>query len=129
MDEMGTQMELELALEQVVEAKQYLVDLDRRSNQLREAQRRLKTDPRLTEENPWILCSGSTFVSSDLNYGETRRYFEWQQRHVKEEIELARASLKEKVLTLAQLEGPDSALAHLNEGFELRGLDTKPTDE
>ncbi|KAG5469087.1 hypothetical protein GH5_02372 [Leishmania sp. Ghana 2012 LV757] len=111
---------IEIAAEEVTEAKQYLIDLDRRKNQYREAQRKILSAP--PEEDLWILSGGSTFVSCELSYSDTLKYFEWRLQQCDNEIEEAREDLKLKVAALAELEGADSALARLYEGFELKGM-------
>ncbi|CBZ29968.1 conserved hypothetical protein [Leishmania mexicana MHOM/GT/2001/U1103] len=112
--------DIEIAAEEVTEAKQYLVDLDRRKNQYREAQRKILTTR--PEEDLWILSGGSTFVSCELSHSGTLKYFEWRLQQCDNEIERAREDLKLKVAALAELEGPDSALARLYEGFDLKGM-------
>lgn len=120
MDVNVEQTNIEVAAEQVSEAKQYLIDLDRRKNQYREARRKIiNTQP---EEDLWILSGGSTFVSCELGHSDTIKYFDWRLQQCENEIEAARDDLKEKVASLAELEGPDSALARLYEGFDLKPL-------
>ncbi|AIO01465.1 hypothetical protein LPMP_331730 [Leishmania panamensis] len=111
---------IEVAAEEVTEAKQYLIDLDRRKNQYREAQRKIIT--KRPEEDLWILSGGSTFVSCELSHSDTLKYFEWRLQQCDNEIEEAREDLKLKVAALAELEGADSALARLYEGFDLKGV-------
>ncbi|KAK7202012.1 hypothetical protein NESM_000269500 [Novymonas esmeraldas] len=111
---------IEVAAGEVTEAKQYLVDLDRRKNQYREAQRKvLATRP---QDDLWVLSGGSTFVSCELSHTDTLKYFEWRLQQCDNEIEEAREDLKQKVAALAALEGADSALARLYEGFDLKGM-------
>lgn len=111
---------IEIAAEQVTEAKHYLVELDRRKNQYREAQRKiLAARP---EEEPWILSGGSTFVSCELSHSDTLKFFEWRLQQCDNEIEAARDDLTLRVAALAELEGADSALARLYEGFDLKGM-------
>ncbi|CCW66250.1 unnamed protein product [Phytomonas sp. Hart1] len=113
------QIDLECAVDQVSEARFYLIELDRRQNQIREAKRHIfKHKPDM--EDVWMLCSGSTFVSCDLPHASTIKYLEWEQREVESLIEEARDDLKRKVAALVELEGPDSALRHLHEGFNLK---------
>ncbi|CCW63161.1 unnamed protein product [Phytomonas sp. EM1] len=115
------EIDLEFAIDQVSEARFYLIELDRRQNQIREAKRHLlKHKPDM--EDVWMLCSGSTFVSCDLSHASSIKYLEWEQHEVEALIEEARDNLKRKVAALAELEGPDSALKHLHEGFDLKGM-------
>lgn len=116
-DDTKQMVDAELAAEQVAEARHYLIELDRKQNQLREAKRKLKVCP---EEDVWMLCSASTFVSCELSHEDTVRYLDWQLRNNETAIVQARSDLKEKVAALAALEGPDSALALLYEGFDLK---------
>ncbi|EPY24254.1 p53 and DNA damage-regulated protein 1 [Strigomonas culicis] len=118
-DETTIATNVEVAAEQVSEAKGYLVELDRRQNQFREAKRKImNTGP--FEENLWVLCSGSTFVSCELDQSDTIKYFDWRMRCGEDDIEAGREDLKQKVANLAELEGPDSALAELYKGFNLK---------
>lgn len=111
-------LDTEIAAEQVAEAKHYLIELDRKQNQLREAKRKLlKEKP---AEPTWLLCSASTFVLCELSDEDTIKYLDWQLHKSERDIEEARTVLKMKVAELAHLEGPDSALAHLYEGFDLK---------
>lgn len=111
---------IEVAAEQVTEAKHFLVELDRRKNQYREAQRKvLHTRP---EEDLWVLSGGATFVRCELSHSDTLKYFEWRLQQCDAEIEEAREDLKLKVAALAQLEGPDSALNRLYDGFDLKAM-------
>ncbi|AAQ15630.1 uncharacterized protein TEOVI_000298900 [Trypanosoma equiperdum] len=109
--------QLESAAEEVAEAKQYLIKLDRRQHQLKEASRALKKTPVLGDV--WLLCSGGVFVRSELKYEDTLRYLSWKMGAGERDIEDCRDALKRKVAYLAELEGPDNAIAKLYEGFEL----------
>lgn len=111
---------IEVAAEQVTEAKHLLVELDRRKNQYREAQRKILNNR--PEEDLWVLSGGSTFVSCELSHADTLKYFEWRLQQCDNEIEEAREDLKLKVAALAELEGPDSALNRLYEGFSLKAM-------
>ncbi|KAG8345451.1 hypothetical protein TRVL_03714 [Trypanosoma vivax] len=119
MDEVAANSaELECAVEEVMEAKQYLVDLDRRQHQFMEAVRALK---KMNDtENLWILCSGRVFVKSELRRKGTLNFLSWKIATAEREIENGREELKSKVAYLAEIEGPDRTLAHLLKGFELK---------
>ncbi|RNF13158.1 p53 and DNA damage-regulated protein 1 [Trypanosoma conorhini] len=109
---------VELAAEGVAEAKQYLVDLDRRQHQYREATRVLRKSEVI--EDTWLLCSGRVFVKSNLKPKGTLNYLTWKLSAGEKEIENGREELKAKVASLAELEGPDEALSKLFRGFELK---------
>ncbi|CAD2217655.1 p53 and DNA damage-regulated protein 1 [Angomonas deanei] len=109
-----------MAAEEVAEAKHYLVELDRRQNQLREAKRAIMKMQEPRREELYLLCSGSTFVSCELDKNDTITYLSWKMQQGESDIEAAREDLKEKVAALARLEGPDSALATLYQGFDLK---------
>lgn len=110
--------EIELVTQEIAEGKHYLVELDRRQNQWREARRRLlKHDPK---ENVYVLCSAGTFVQSEIGTAQTAQFFEERMKIGEQEIAAARESLKKKVAHLATLEGPDSAIAELYKGFDLK---------
>lgn len=101
-----------------MEAKHYLVELDRRQNQFRTAKRALikVSEP---VEPLWLLSGASTFVASDLSTPDTIEYLTRRMQDGEREIATARDELKRKVAALAQLESPDSALAQLYKGFDL----------
>jgi hypothetical protein len=70
----------------------------------------------------WVLCAGGVFVRAPRraalrHLGETRA-------ETTEMIEAARQELKAAVAEVARLEGPDSALARLHTGFDLKGSAT-----
>lgn len=132
--------ELERAGEAVIEAKQLLVDLDRRANQFREASRAIGNSYNFRDDAAhaaskssheevsrnraagrkplYVLCAGATFVKGTVS--SVSQYLRDDQRKTKDAIENARSELKQRVVELAELEGPDSAIARLNAGFELR---------
>lgn len=112
-------IQIELITQEIVEGKHYLIELDRRQNQYREARRRLLKNP--MDDDLYILCNGSVFVRSDCGTEKTIAYFDGKLEQGKAEIEAARNDLKLKVARLAQLEGPASALAELYKGFDLSG--------
>ncbi|KEG09125.1 p53 and DNA damage-regulated protein 1 [Trypanosoma grayi] len=112
--------QLEGAAEDVAETKQYLIDLDRRQNQFREARRALQKNG--AGEEVWLLCSGKVFVKSELRHGGVLNYLSWKLNGGEKEIERSREELKSKVAYLAELEGPDQPLSHLYKGFELQSI-------
>ncbi|ESL11473.1 hypothetical protein TRSC58_00775 [Trypanosoma rangeli SC58] len=109
---------LEHAAEEVAEAKQYLVALDRRQHQYREATRVLgKTRD---TDDVWLLCSGRVFVKSNLRLKGTLNYLFWKLHTGEKEIENGHEELKAKVASLAELEGPDQTISKFFKGFELK---------
>lgn len=108
--------ELENAAEAVHHAKLLLVDLDRRQNMNREGTRVLKGKPR--HDNFWVLCPGGVFLQG--SQPSVFSLLEAESEKFKSEIEIAREALKTRVVELARLEGPDSALEKLSQGFQLR---------
>lgn len=124
-DDTKRMVDSEISADQVAEGRHYLIELDRKQNQLREARRKLlKTRPD-ADGDIWMLCSASTFVSCELSHKDTVKYLDWQLHENELAIEAARTDLMEKVTELAMLEGPDSALAHLHEGFGLTAHNKK----
>lgn len=112
--------EIELAVQEISEGKHYLIELDRRQNQYREARRELlKHSP---DEDVYILCNGSTFVLNEAGNTAAILFFDQKLKESEGEIEAARSNLKKKVAELAALEGPDSALAELYKGFDLKKM-------
>lgn len=108
--------EIENAVESIEHGKQLLIDLDRRLNMNREGSRALRQQS--SKKKIWVLCPGGVFVQGskdavlahlDSDTNETRR-----------RVEVTRDELKVRVVELAHLEGPDSALQRLNMGFELK---------
>lgn len=115
--------ELELTVEAIHHSKQYLVSLDQRLNQIREGCRVLQTNlkrPHREETPTWILCPGGVFVQASTERTALLR-LEKETNDVKRQIEAEREILKLHVVELARLEGPDGAIAKLNEGFSLKG--------
>ncbi|EAN84086.1 hypothetical protein C3747_58g1212c [Trypanosoma cruzi] len=109
---------LEHTVEEIAEAKQYLIDLDQRQHQYREAKRVLRNYN--ASDDVWLLCSGRVFVKSNLGHKRTVTYLSWKISTGEKEIKNGREELKAKVAFLAELEGPDQALSKLLKGFELR---------
>lgn len=111
--------EIEIVSQEITEGKHYLIELDRRQNQYREARRKLIKSS--IDEDVYILCNGSTFVKSEVGTPKTILFFDEKLRNGESEILKAREALKQKVAQLARLEGPNSALAELYQGFDLKG--------
>ncbi|RNE99508.1 p53 and DNA damage-regulated protein 1 [Trypanosoma rangeli] len=111
---------LEHAAEEVAEAKQYLVALDRRQHQYREATRVLRKSREA--DDVWLLCSGRVFVKSNLRPKGTLNYLFWKLYTGEKEIENGREELKAKVAFLAELEGPDQTISKYFQGFELKSM-------
>lgn len=112
--------EIELAAQEIAEGKHYLIELDRRQNQYREARRELLK--RIPDEDVYFLCNGSTFVLNEAGNTAGILFFDQKLKESETEIEAARNSLKRKVAELAALEGPDSALEELYKGFNLKKI-------
>lgn len=147
--------QVEAAADAVLEGKQLLIDLDRRSNATREAQTALRklqkrastaaaaqngdrdepsslhTTPSIAaykraEQQPhlprstWLQCNGGTFVK--FSEAAALQRLEVDQKETLRSIDEARDALKDAVAELARLEGPDSALAKLNQGFDLKAV-------
>lgn len=112
--------EIELVTQEIAEGKHYLIELDRRQNQYREARRVLLKQK--TDEDTFILCNGSTFVRNEIGIAGAVLFFDEKIKESEKEIEAARLSLKKNVAELAALEGPDSALAQLYKGFGLKKM-------
>ena len=121
--------ELELAAEDVEVQKQLLVDLDRRSNLLREGARALKDRESSSASDVvgippgrrpiWLLSSGGG-VFLRTTEAEARVVMDEDAKKTRSDIEDARDELKRRVCLLAELEGPDSALHRLYQGFDLK---------
>jgi hypothetical protein len=116
--------DLENAAEDVEHQKRLLVELDRRSNMLREGARALKDEvaasknPKLTAKREvWLLSSGGVFLRT--TGADAIVHMSEDTRRTKDMVEEGRDELKRRVCGLAELEGPDSALHHLYQGFDL----------
>jgi hypothetical protein len=141
--------QIEATADAVLEGKQLLIDLDRRSNATREARNALRKQATKAAEaigpsavplsltakpsvsahgrpddeqkrGVFLLCNGGTFVRFDRD--TAMRRLEEDQRETIRSIDEARDALKDAVAELARLEGPDSALAKLNQGFNLKAV-------
>ena len=66
----------------------------------------------------FLLCNGGTFVQFQKKNALVQ--LEQDQKDTARSVEEARDALKEAVAELARLEGPDSALAKLHAGFDLK---------
>jgi hypothetical protein len=66
----------------------------------------------------WLLTVGGTFVRTTVGVARTKLELDVQELH--EAISEARDELKASVCEVARLEGPDSALARLHTGFDLK---------
>ena len=115
--------DLELAAEAVAHGKAHLVALDRRLNQTREGVRAMKTTGVVGGDgnrHVWVLCPGGVFVRA-ASAAIALQHLESDISGLGRKIEAERSALKQHVVALARLEGPDSALANLNKGFHLQG--------
>ncbi len=131
--------QLEAAADAVLEGRQLLIDLDRRANATREAANALKRSatanaatpaslfsapaivgPRApgAEAHVWLLVNGGTFVR--VARGDAQARLARDQSDTARSVGEARDALKAAVTELARLEGPTSALARLNAGFDLK---------
>jgi hypothetical protein len=129
-DELVKRMaELEAAAEDVEHQKRLLVDLDRRANLLREGSRALKDRaavplPRgkipTSKQKIWLLSAGGAFIRT--TEGEALVRMEQDRQKTTVDVEDAREELKRRVVLLAHLEGPDSALSKLYQGFDLKPM-------
>jgi hypothetical protein len=70
----------------------------------------------------WVLCAGGVFVRAPRR--AALRHLEETRAETTEMIEAARQELKAAVAEVARIEGPDSALARLHTGFDLKGSAT-----
>ncbi len=115
--------DLELAVEAVQHTKAHLVALDRRQNLAREGVRALKTAAGgSTATGPvWVLCPGGVFVRAPTA-AAALQHLEQDLAALSRKVDAERLVLRAHVVALAQLEGPDSALAQLNKGFHLQGV-------
>ena len=113
--------DLELVAEAVHHSKEYLVALDRRLNQTREGLRNLTSNSQnIHDDSPvWLLCPGGIFVQAKTSRAAMKQ-LEGEMGRTAKQIEAEREKLKGLVVELARLEGPDSALARLHQGFSLR---------
>ncbi|KAJ8041964.1 p53 and DNA damage-regulated protein 1 [Holothuria leucospilota] len=108
--------ELEELAEEVLTAKQQIVDLDKKRNQNREALRALQNKRKASskESKEWV-CFGNTFLK--LPHCKTEEMLKEDQKQLDTEIEKLRDELKPKVKRLRDMEGlPDV------KGFDLKSL-------
>lgn len=68
----------------------------------------------------FLLCNGGTFVQYSKK--ESLERLAQDQNNTAISVDEARDALKEAVAELARLEGPDSALAKLHAGFDLKSF-------
>jgi hypothetical protein len=115
--------EVELAAEAVHHSNAHLVALDRRLNQTREGIRAIKKGD-CGAGGVWVLCPGGVFVLAPSS-AKAMEHLEADMALVGQHIQAERETLKSHVVELARLEGPDSALATLNQGFHLRDVRAK----
>eukprot|EP00758_Cryptobia_borreli_P004375 Tbor_TRINITY_DN433_c0_g1::TRINITY_DN433_c0_g1_i2::g.3187::m.3187 len=71
-------------------------------------------------EKMWLLCSGGVFMETSKSAAMKKLLKD--QYNTDQLIDATRDDLKRLVVELAHHEGPDSALARLNKGFELKGM-------
>lgn len=69
-------------------------------------------------QTQWLFSSAGFFVKTTVRAATTK--LELEQRELKDAITEARDELKAAVCDVARLEGPDSAIARLNKGFDLK---------
>ena len=115
--------EIELSVEAIHHSKQYLISLDQRQNQIREGCRVLQTclqSPHQEEKQVWVLCPGGVFVRAP-NESVALQRLQKETGEIQKQIEAEREVLKRHVVDFARLEGPDGAIAKLNDGFHLKG--------
>lgn len=108
---------IELTADDIIDAKQQIVNLDAKRHKTREALNRLRdqhnTNPRSVKRN-WV-CLGDMFI--ELGYNTTRNCIQDEQYHLDQGVEKLRDELKEKVNKLRELEGKPELV-----GFSLKPL-------
>ncbi|KAM6298497.1 p53 and DNA damage-regulated protein 1 [Aegotheles albertisi] len=104
--------EVEELAEDVLAARQQIVDLDMKRNQNREALRALYKDPE--PDGRAMVCFGDMFI--ELPKGQTREMLQKDQGELDEEINNLRKELRVKVNRLFEAQGK----------AELKGFDLNP---
>ena len=115
------QFELEQAGEEVLSAKQEIIDLDRKRNQNREAltaMRQDESDPQ-TSDKQWIVM-GNCFFKLPRN--KAKELLQKDQERLDEGIEKLRSDLKDKVNNLRDKEGQNEL-----KGFGLKAMSAQET--
>uniref|UniRef100_A0A669PFJ7 p53 and DNA damage-regulated protein 1 n=1 Tax=Phasianus colchicus TaxID=9054 RepID=A0A669PFJ7_PHACC len=98
--------EVEELAEDVLAARQQIVDLDVKRNRNREALRALRKDPE--PEGKAMVCFGSTFI--ELPKAKTEEMLQKDQEHLDEEINNLRKELRVKVNRLYEAQAPTHSL-------------------
>ncbi|XP_071615999.1 p53 and DNA damage-regulated protein 1 [Heliangelus exortis] len=103
--------EVEELAEDVLAARQQIVELDMKRNRNREALRALQKDPE--PEGQAMVCFGDMFIQ--LPKAQTREMLRQDQEHLDEEISSLRKELRVKVNRLYEAQGkPELKGFHLN---------------
>uniref|UniRef100_A0A8C3KNK8 p53 and DNA damage-regulated protein 1 n=1 Tax=Calidris pygmaea TaxID=425635 RepID=A0A8C3KNK8_9CHAR len=93
--------EVEELAEDVLAARQQIVDLDVKRNRNREALRALQKDPE--PDGKAMVCFGNMFI--ELPKGQTKEMLQKDQEHLDEEINNLRKELRVKVNRLFEAQG------------------------
>lgn len=109
---------IELTADDIVDAKQQIINLDARRHKTREALNCIREQQKDKTSNPsrkhWV-CVGDMFIK--LNTNDTRNILVDDQYSLDQGVEKLREQLKEKVDKLRQLEGKPELT-----GFHLKPL-------